>query len=97
MRGADVMPGIASRRASCYERGHGSARTAEIDPAHFRRVMSRFASGVTVITAGEPGQVRGMTATAFMSGSLEPPLCVVSIAKRAHMHAAADRRPARSA
>ena len=30
--------------------------------------------------------VRGMTANAFMSGSLEPPLCVVSVAKRAHMH-----------
>ena len=28
-----------------------------------------------------------MTANAFMSGSLEPPLCVVSVAKRAHMHA----------
>lgn len=28
-----------------------------------------------------------MTANAFMSGSLDPPLCVVSIAKRAHMHA----------
>ena len=27
-----------------------------------------------------------MTANAFMSGSLEPPLCVVSVAKRAHMH-----------
>jgi flavin reductase (DIM6/NTAB) family NADH-FMN oxidoreductase RutF len=59
----------------------------EIDPRSFRRVMSRFASGVTVITAGAEGDVRGMTANAFMSGSLEPPLCVVSIAKRAHMHA----------
>ena len=29
-----------------------------------------------------------MTANAFISGSLEPPLCVVSIAKRAHMHEA---------
>lgn len=60
---------------------------AEVDPRTFRRVMSRFASGVTVVTTGEPGHVRGMTATAFMSGSLEPPLCVVSVAKRAHMHA----------
>ena len=59
----------------------------EIDPRLFRRVMGRFASGVTVITAEEDGEVRGMTANAFMSGSLEPPLCVVSIAKRAHMHA----------
>jgi flavin reductase (DIM6/NTAB) family NADH-FMN oxidoreductase RutF len=59
----------------------------EIDQRLFRRVMSRFATGVTVITADEGDHVRGMTANAFMSGSLEPPLCVVSVAKRAHMHA----------
>jgi flavin reductase (DIM6/NTAB) family NADH-FMN oxidoreductase RutF len=33
------------------------------------------------------GEVRGMTANAFMSGSLEPPLCVVSVGKKARMHA----------
>jgi flavin reductase (DIM6/NTAB) family NADH-FMN oxidoreductase RutF len=59
----------------------------EIDPRLFRRVMSRFATGVTVVTARDGGHVRGMTANAFMSGSLEPPLLVVSVAKRAHMHA----------
>lgn len=59
----------------------------EIEPRLFRRVMGRFATGVTVITANEGSQVRGMTANAFMSGSLEPPLCIVSIAKRARMHA----------
>ena len=58
----------------------------EIEPRLFRRVMGRFATGVTVITAREGEDVRGMTATAFMSGSLDPPLCVVSIAKRAQMH-----------
>ena len=58
----------------------------EIDPAHFRRVMGRFASGVTVITAEVNSEIRGMTANAFMSGSLTPPLCIVSIAKRARMH-----------
>lgn len=58
----------------------------EIDSRHFRRVMGRFATGVTVITVTDGDQVRGMTANAFMSGSLEPPLCIVSIAKRARMH-----------
>ncbi len=58
----------------------------EIDPLHFRRVMGRFATGVTVITATARGETRGMTANAFMSGSLDPPLCVVSVTKRAHMH-----------
>ena len=48
--------------------------------------MGRFATGVTVITATVAGDTRGMTANAFMSGSLDPPLCVISVTKRAHMH-----------
>ena len=57
-----------------------------IDPALFRKVMGSFPTGVTVITTQAGGAPRGMTANAFMSGSLEPPLCVVCVAKRAHMH-----------
>lgn len=57
------------------------------DSSLFRRVMGRFASGVTVITAASSGKVRGMTANAFMSASLDPPLLLVSVAKRASMHA----------
>ncbi len=59
---------------------------APVDVPLFRRVMSRFATGVTVISAEAGGEVRGMTANAFMSGSLEPPLCVISVALKAHMH-----------
>jgi len=58
----------------------------EIDRSLFRAVMGRFATGVTVITTKVGEEVRGMTANAFMSGSLSPPLCVISVAKRAHMH-----------
>jgi flavin reductase (DIM6/NTAB) family NADH-FMN oxidoreductase RutF len=57
-----------------------------VDPSVFRKVMGAFASGVTVVTTVARGQVRGMTVSAFMSGSLEPPLCVVSIRKAARMH-----------
>ena len=57
-----------------------------IDPKLFRRVMGSFASGVTVVTTVADGQVRGMTVSAFMSGSLDPPLCVISIRKVARMH-----------
>jgi flavin reductase (DIM6/NTAB) family NADH-FMN oxidoreductase RutF len=62
-------------------------RIEAIEPAHFRRVMSRFATGVTVVVATANGETRGMTANAFMSGSLDPPLCVVSIRQQAQMHA----------
>lgn len=59
------------------------------DTTLFRRVMGRFATGVTVITAeAEAGQVRGMTANAFMSGSLTPPLCIISVAQKARLHPA---------
>ena len=56
------------------------------DAQLFRRVMSRFATGVTIITAEAEGGVRGMTANAFMSGSLTPPLCLVSVSVVARMH-----------
>src|ERR1700730_12201087 len=57
-----------------------------IDSVHFRRVMGCFATGVTVILAEAHGEIRGMTANAFMSGSLDPPLCVISVALKARMH-----------
>jgi flavin reductase len=59
---------------------------AIVDANLFRRVMGRFATGVTIITCDVQGDVRGMTANAFMSGSLAPPLCLVSIAVNARMH-----------
>ena len=55
--------------------------------ALFRRVMASFVTGVTVVTTQAHGEVRGMTANAFMSGSLDPPLCVISVALKARMHA----------
>lgn len=53
----------------------------------FRQVMGRFATGVTVVTTRIGADVFGMTANAFMAGSLEPLLCVVSISRSAAMHA----------
>lgn len=53
----------------------------------FRQVMSRLATGVTVVTTRLGDEVFGMTANAVMAGSLEPMLCVVSISHRAQMHA----------
>ncbi len=62
------------------------AMTSPIDPALFRKVMGSFASGVTVVSTVSDGQVRAMTVSAFMSGSLNPALCVISIRKNARMH-----------
>jgi flavin reductase (DIM6/NTAB) family NADH-FMN oxidoreductase RutF len=58
----------------------------EGDPAiAFRRTLGMFATGVTVITTRTRDQVHGMTANAFMSVSLRPPLVLVSVDRRARM------------
>ncbi len=57
-----------------------------IEAPLLRRVMGSFTTGVTVITTESDNAVRGMTANAFMSGSLAPPLCIISVAKKARMH-----------
>ncbi|HEU0246974.1 MAG TPA: flavin reductase [Gaiellaceae bacterium] len=60
----------------------------EGDPAvAFRRTLGMFATGVTVLTCRAGDQVHGMTANAFMSVSLQPPLVLVSIDRRARMSA----------
>jgi flavin reductase (DIM6/NTAB) family NADH-FMN oxidoreductase RutF len=58
----------------------------EGDPAiAFRRTLGMFATGVTVLTTRTGESVHGMTANAFMSVSLTPPLVLVSIDRRARM------------
>ena len=60
----------------------------EGDPAlAFRKTLGMFATGVTVLTTRIGEQVHGMTANAFMSVSLRPPLVLVSIDRRARMGA----------
>ncbi|MDQ6821785.1 MAG: flavin reductase family protein [Actinomycetota bacterium] len=59
-----------------------------VTPAVYREVLGRFATGVTVVTIKSPstGDVRGMTANAFMSVSLDPPLVLVSVRRDARAH-----------
>jgi flavin reductase (DIM6/NTAB) family NADH-FMN oxidoreductase RutF len=68
-----------------------SVSPRSLDQRAFRTAMGRFTTGVTVVTTAVDGQVFGMTANGFMSVSLEPPLVVVSIARRAKMHDALTR------
>ena len=56
------------------------------DPRQFRNALGRFASGVTVITTRYEDRTHGMTANAFVSVSLDPPLVLVSVDHRAAMH-----------
>lgn len=59
-----------------------------LDPLHFRTALGRFASGVTVLTMRDAqGKDHGMTATAFSSLSLDPPLVLVCVDRAATMAA----------
>ncbi len=59
-----------------------------LDTALFRQVMSRFASGVTVVTTSHAGELYGLTVSSFASLSLEPRLALVCIDGRTRLHAA---------
>jgi flavin reductase (DIM6/NTAB) family NADH-FMN oxidoreductase RutF len=57
----------------------------------FRRVLSHFASGVTILTTRDSdGRPVGLTASAFTSVSLEPPLVLVCVDRKARCHDAFD-------
>lgn len=70
----------------------------------FRAAMSRLAAGVVLVTAQEPpldpddpqapgGEDVGMTATAFLSVSLDPPLVMVSLRTGSRMDDLLDEQP----
>ncbi|ATE55356.1 flavin reductase family protein [Actinosynnema pretiosum] len=60
---------------------------AVVGATALREVMSRFATGVTVVTVGGE-HPHGMTANAFTSVSLDPPLVLCCVARSATMHEA---------
>ncbi|MEU6660459.1 flavin reductase family protein [Streptomyces sp. NPDC046821] len=70
----------------------------------FRAAMSRLAAGVVLVTAREmpldpddpsspQGEEAGMTATAFLSVSLDPPLVLVSLRNGSRMDDLLDEQP----
>jgi flavin reductase (DIM6/NTAB) family NADH-FMN oxidoreductase RutF len=53
----------------------------------FRAALSRFASGVTVVTTKDAkGKLHGITVSAFCSVSLDPPLVLICIEKITGSH-----------
>ncbi|WP_153945595.1 flavin reductase family protein [Cupriavidus sp. U2] len=67
------------------------AAAPDFDSGHFKRALSQFATGVTVITTRAAGHSHandvpfvGITASSFNSVSLDPPLVLWSMATRAN-------------
>lgn len=58
-----------------------------INKEEFRAALSRFPSGVTVVTTRDAsGRLHGITVSAFCSLSLEPPMILVCVNKQAGSH-----------
>lgn len=65
-----------------------------IDSQLFRRAMGHFASGVTVVTTlTSENEPRGMTASAFSSVSLDPPLILVCVGRTSSFYEAITAAP----
>jgi flavin reductase (DIM6/NTAB) family NADH-FMN oxidoreductase RutF len=58
----------------------------EAQDRRMRSMMGRFATGVTVVAARHGPLLAGMTANAIASISIDPPLMMASIARRAETH-----------
>ena len=57
-----------------------------IDPKQLRTVASCFATGVSVVSVINPeGEIHGMTASSFLSVSLDPPLVLFSLMNQNQM------------
>ncbi|HUY28218.1 MAG TPA: flavin reductase family protein [Candidatus Binataceae bacterium] len=62
-----------------------------IEKNELRRVMGHFATGVTVITSMRTsGEMHGLTANAFSSVSLVPPLLLICVDKKAESYPCFD-------
>ncbi|MFD0683314.1 flavin reductase family protein [Actinomadura fibrosa] len=63
-----------------------AAAGRDVDPALYRQVVGRFATGVAIVTAVRDGTDHAMTVNAFTSVSLDPLLVLVCVEKAARFH-----------
>ncbi len=59
-------------------------RFMAFDSKQQRKIMGQFATGVTLVTTDGEAGPHGLTANAVASLSLDPPLVLVAVDKRAH-------------
>ena len=57
--------------------------TTSLEPRHLRSCLSRFVTGVAVVSYVADGEPRGVTVNSFTSVSMDPPLILVSLARAA--------------
>ena len=57
----------------------------------FKSALRRWASGVSILTTRREGGIMGITVSAFCSVSLEPPLVLACIDRKARSHALIEK------
>lgn len=80
------------------EPGRAVPHAGGVSEDEFRAALARLAAGVVLVTAHDPedgprGEDVGMTATAFLSVSLDPPLVMVSVRNESRMDDVLERQP----
>lgn len=68
-----------------------SERPPASDPAHFRKVLGAFPTGVTIVTTVDDGRPSGLVIGSFTSVSLDPPLVAFLPTKTSSSWAAIER------
>ena len=99
-----VPPDVVKTSPTVPAQAGLSGHAVGVSNDEFRAAMSRLAGGVVLVSAreapldpddpGSPeGENAGMTATAFLSVSLEPPLVLVSLRTGSRMDDLIDEQP----
>lgn len=81
-RSPDMTDGTITLPAA----GTADAEAHVVPPAAFRAGLRRLAGGVTIVATGDRGDRAGLTATAVMSLTAEPPRVAVAINRSAQAH-----------
>jgi len=86
---------IISRMSELSTASPTAGRPQQIDKQSYREVLTRYATGVTVVTtledAPEGPQPWGTTVNSFTGISLEPPLVMVAIGRERSIHPIIER------
>lgn len=69
-----------------YSHAMAESHLPGVEPDDFKAALGRWASGITVVTAQGPDGPVGLTASAFSSLSLHPPLILVCIGMASYHH-----------
>jgi 3-hydroxy-9,10-secoandrosta-1,3,5(10)-triene-9,17-dione monooxygenase reductase component len=83
-------PGSRAGAATLAHPAQWDAHGRAVDAARFRDVLSRFASGVVVVTAIAGDRLAGLTCQSFTALSLEPPMVLFCPARTSTSWPAVD-------